>query len=40
MGPKRHGGLAEVDVKSRGGRRGIVLPDRLYDLLIMHEEQQ
>ncbi|MFE0022373.1 tyrosine-type recombinase/integrase [Amycolatopsis sp. NPDC059021] len=39
--PKRHsGGLVEVDVKSRAGRRGFVLPDRLYDLLIAHEEQQ
>ncbi|GLY70726.1 site-specific integrase [Amycolatopsis taiwanensis] len=39
--PKRHGGgLVEVDVKSRAGRRGIVLADRLYDLLIAHEEQQ
>ncbi|MFJ8815895.1 tyrosine-type recombinase/integrase [Amycolatopsis thermoflava] len=39
--PKRHGGgLVEVDVKSRAGRRGIVLPDRLYELLIAHEEQQ
>jgi integrase len=39
--PKRHGGgLVEVEVKSRAGKRGIVLPDRLYDLLIAHEEQQ
>lgn len=39
--PERHGGgLVEVDVKSRAGRRGIRLPDRLYDLLIAHEEQQ
>lgn len=39
--PKRWGGgLVEVDVKSRAGRRGIVLPDRLYDLLMSHEEQQ
>ncbi|EHR53359.1 site-specific recombinase XerD [Saccharomonospora marina XMU15] len=39
--PKRHGGgLVEVDVKSHAGKRGIVLPDRLYDLLIAHEEKQ
>lgn len=39
--PKRQGGgLVEVDVKSRAGRRGIALPDRLYDLLISHEELQ
>lgn len=39
--PKRHGGgLVEVDVKSSAGKRGIVLPDRLYDLLVTHEEQQ
>jgi integrase len=39
--PQRHGGgLVEVDVKSSAGRRGIVLPNRLYDLLMTHEEQQ
>lgn len=39
--PKRHGGgLVEVEVKSRAGRRGLGLPDRLYDLLLAHEEQQ
>ncbi|MEU3272536.1 tyrosine-type recombinase/integrase [Saccharomonospora sp. NPDC006951] len=39
--PQRHGGgLVEVDVKSRAGRRGIVLPDRLYELILNHEEQQ
>ncbi|RZQ64373.1 tyrosine-type recombinase/integrase [Amycolatopsis suaedae] len=39
--PQRHGGgLVEVDVKSKAGRRGFVLPDRLYDLLMAHEEQQ
>lgn len=39
--PERHGGgLVEVDVKSRAGRRGIRLPDRLFELLIAHEEQQ
>lgn len=30
----------EVEVKSRAGRRGIRLPDRLYELLVAHEEQQ
>ncbi|TCP40667.1 integrase-like protein [Tamaricihabitans halophyticus] len=39
--PERHGGgLVEVDVKSKAGRRGIVLPDQLYDLIIAHEDQQ
>jgi integrase len=39
--PKRHGGgLVEVDVKSRAGRRGIGLPDELFDLLIAHKEMQ
>lgn len=39
--PQRHGGgLVEVDVKSSAGRRGIVLPDRLYELLTAHEERQ
>jgi hypothetical protein len=39
--PLRHGdGLVEVDVKSSAGRRGIVPPDRLYDLLMTHEERQ
>lgn len=39
--PKRHGGgLVEVDVKSRAGRRGMVLPDKLFDLLTSHEEAQ
>ncbi|WP_410587130.1 hypothetical protein [Amycolatopsis sp. lyj-23] len=27
-------------MKSSAGRRGIVLPSRLYDLLVTHEEQQ
>ncbi|WIX87174.1 hypothetical protein [Amycolatopsis sp. DG1A-15b] len=39
--PQRHGGgLVEVDVKLSAGRRGIVPPDRLYDLLMTHEERQ
>ncbi|WP_158846982.1 tyrosine-type recombinase/integrase [Saccharothrix deserti] len=39
--PKRHGGgLVEVDVKSRAGRRGLALPDELFDLLMAHKEVQ
>jgi integrase len=38
--PERTGGLVEVDVKSNAGRRGIRLPDQLFDLLIAHEEAQ
>jgi integrase len=38
--PQRTGGLVEVDVKSRAGRRGIRLPDQLFDLLMTHEEAQ
>lgn len=30
----------EVDVKSRAGRRGIGLPDQLFDLLMTHWEAQ
>jgi integrase len=38
---KRHGGgLVEVPVKSRAGRRGFALPDELFDLLMRHEELQ
>ena len=37
---RRGGGLVEVDVKSRAGRRGIALPDQLYDLLAEHREAQ
>lgn len=29
-----------MEVKSRAGKRGIVLPDQLYDLLMGHEEAQ
>jgi len=39
--PRRHGGgLVEADVKSRAGRRGIVLPDQLYELLVQHGANQ
>lgn len=39
--PQRQGGgLGEVDVKSSAGRRGIVLPDRLYELLMRHKKMQ
>lgn len=39
--PLRHGGgLVEADVKSRAGRRGIVLPDQLYGLLVQHRAAQ
>lgn len=39
--PQRHsGGLVDVEVKSKAGKRGIVLPDRIYDLVIAHQAQQ
>jgi integrase len=39
--PQRHGGgLVEVDVKSKAGRRSFALPDELYDLIIRHEQMQ
>ena len=39
--PKRHsGGLVEVDVKSRAGRRPLVLPAPLFDLLMLHKAAQ
>jgi hypothetical protein len=39
--PKRHsGGLVEVEVKSRAGRRSFAVPDELYALLLKHEELQ
>jgi len=39
--PKRHGGgLVEVDVKSRAGRRRIGLPVELFELLARHREDQ
>jgi integrase len=34
------GGLVEADVKSAAGRRGIVLPEPLYELLLQHREAQ
>ena len=39
--PKRHGGgLVEIDVKSRAGRRSIVLPDILWQMIEAHEVAQ
>lgn len=39
--PQRHGGgLVEVDVKSKAGRRSFALPAELYELLIRHERVQ
>jgi hypothetical protein len=38
--PQRIGGIVDVDVKSRAGRRGIRLPDQLFALLMKHEEAQ
>jgi integrase len=39
--PQRHGGgLVEVPVKSRAGKRAFVLPDELYVLLMAHEQAQ
>jgi integrase len=38
--PQRTGGVVEVDVKSKAGRRGIRLPDQLFELLITHQEIQ
>jgi integrase len=39
--PQRHGGgLVEVEVKSTAGRRGIALPDQLFDLIIEHRARQ
>lgn len=41
MCPQRKGGgLVEVDVKSKAGRRTIALPDELFDLLMRHKERQ
>jgi integrase len=41
MCPQRHGGgLVDAEVKSRAGRRGIVLPDQLYSLLEEHRAAQ
>jgi integrase len=38
--PQRKGGMVEVDVKSKAGRRGIRLPDQLFTLLMQHQEAQ
>ena len=38
--PQRVGGVVDLDVKSRAGRRGIRLPDQLFDLLVEHEITQ
>jgi len=38
--PQRIGGVVDVDVKSRAGRRGIRLPDQLFTLLMQHETTQ
>jgi integrase len=39
--PRRHGGgLVDAEVKSRAGRRGIVLPDQLYALVEQHRAAQ
>jgi len=39
--PQRHGGgLVEVDVKSKAGRRSFAVPDELYELLMRHERVQ
>lgn len=38
--PERIGGMVDVDVKSRAGRRGVRLPDQLFNLLMEHEKAQ
>lgn len=38
--PDRIGGVLDVDVKSRAGRRGIRLPDQVFALLMEHEKVQ
>ena len=39
--PQRHGGgLVEVDVKSKAGRRTLVLPEPLFDLITAHKAAQ
>lgn len=41
MCPQRKGGgLVEVDVKSKAGRRTIGLPDQLFELLTRHRGRQ
>jgi len=37
---RRDGGLVEVDVKSRAGRRGIAIPDQIFTLILKHRERQ
>jgi integrase len=37
---RRGGGLVDAEVKSRAGRRGIVLPIELYELLALHRTEQ
>lgn len=37
---RRGGGLVDAEVKSRAGRRGIVLPVELYELLVLHRTEQ
>lgn len=37
---RRGGGLVDAEVKSRAGRRGIVLPIELYELLMLHRTEQ
>ncbi|MDQ0378578.1 tyrosine-type recombinase/integrase [Amycolatopsis thermophila] len=37
---RKGGGLVEVDVKSRAGRRTFPLPDELFNLLMRHRERQ
>lgn len=37
---RRGGGLVDAEVKSRAGRRGIVLPVELYELLTLHRTEQ
>ncbi|RKT84853.1 Phage integrase, N-terminal SAM-like domain [Saccharopolyspora antimicrobica] len=34
------GGLVEVDVKSKAGRRTVTLPDELFELILRHEKAQ
>ena len=38
--PHRRGGIVETDVKSRAGRRGIRLPEQLFELLSRHRAAQ
>jgi len=37
---RRNGGLVEVEVEVRAGRRGIALPDQLFNLILEHRERQ